>query len=435
MKSLYRVLMSLLLMLATVFLVNCAGGAPGCPQVLFGSSTCLSGSGGGTGFGGGGTGGGGGGSSSTTLYAYDIDQAGTIDGYTNSSSAGQMVAITNYTAPTIPVNAGGVGMVVAQKQYLYAGFGSTGQLYGWVIASDGSLTAISGSPYTAPFLGFYGSGVGETDMTTDPGGTLLFISDTLQNEIYVYQIGTNGVLTAAANSPFAVPFEPMNLATDGLGKYLYAIDGNYTTHQGSEIAAYSIGSGGVLTPVVGSPFSGTGYNMWFVKGDPTGNFLIGTTGSWAFDGVPDDDHLYVFNITQTGTNAGAITPVTTSPFSTVYSPFGIAVQSDTGGNLVYSVSINDTATGYNPVEGYSLSTSGTLTAVTGSPFTGVGNGQWAQFDQSGAFLFVYQSYENTAGQTITQLVPLSVASGGTLTQPLSNLTLATPGFWVVTDEP
>jgi hypothetical protein len=437
MKSLYRVLMSLLLMLATVFLVNCAGGIPGCPQVNFGNTTCSS-SGGGGGFSGGG-GGGGGGTSSTTLYVYAVDQAGTIDGYVNSASAGEMIPISGYTAPTVPLNTGGVGMVVAQKQYLYAGFGSTGQLYGWVIGTDGSLTAISGSPYTAPFLGFFGSGVGQADMTTDPGGTMLFISDTLQQVIYVYTIGANGVLTAATGSPFAVPFEPMNLSTDGLGLYLYAIDGNYLQHTGSQIAAYSIGTGsnlGVLTPVTGSPFTGTGYNMWLVKGEPTGKYLIGTSGSAAFNGVADDDHIYVFGITQSGTNAGAITPVTGSPFTTQYSPFAIAVQSNTNGNLVYSMSINDTETAFNPIEGYQLSSTGTLTVLSGSPFSGVGDGSWGQFDQSGGYLYIYGSYINAStGATVTQVSPLAISTAGAVTQPLSTFSLANPGFWVVTDQP
>lgn len=439
MKILYRVLTILLLMAATIFLANCAGGIPGCPQVEFGSSTCSSSSSGSSGFGSGGGGGGGGGGSTETLYVYAVDEAGTIDGYVNSTSAGQMIEIPSYTPPTVPVNSGGVGMAVAQKQYLYAGFGATGQLYGWVIGQDGSLTAITNSPYTAPFLGFYGSGVGQADMITNPGGTLLFISDTLQNEIYVYSIGTGGALTAVTGSPFTVPFEPMNLSTDGLGLYLYAIDGNYLQHTGSEIAAYSIGSGsnlGVLTPVTGSPFSGTGYNMWLMKGEPTGQFMIGTSGSAAFNGVPDDDHLYVFGITQSGTDAGALTPVTGSPFSTVYSPFAIAVQAETGGNLVYSMSINDTETAFNPVEGYSIATSGTLTAVSGSPFSGVGDGSWGQFDQTGGFLYIYASYISAStGATVTQISPLAASSTGALTQSLSTFALQTPGFWVVTDQP
>lgn len=393
----------------------------------FGSSSCTAS--------GGGLSSGGGGGSTTAAFAFAVDTAGTIDGYTLNTSGSTFAATSNYTAPTVPTNNGGVGMVVAQKQFLYTGFGAVGQLYGWSIDASGVLTAINGSPFSAPFLADFGVGVGETNMTTNPAGTLLFISDTTQSGIYVYSIGSGGVLTLVAGSPFAVPFEPMNLSTDGLGKYLYAINGNFDTHTGSEIAAYSIGTGsslGVLTPVVGSPFLGTGFAMWAVKGEPTGNYLIGTSGKSAFYSGADDLHLYVFGITQSGASAGAITPV--SSIVTQFSPFNIAVQSNSGGDLIYSFSFNDTATGFNGVEGYEVSSAGALSVLQGSPFTNVAEGSWGQFDQTGAYLFAYSSFLNESTDTVvTQLGPDEVGSGGLLTQPITTLTLATPGFWVVTD--
>jgi 6-phosphogluconolactonase (cycloisomerase 2 family) len=267
-------------------------------------------------------------------------------------------------------------------------------------------------------------------MVINPAGTMLFVSDTTQDEIYVYTIGTGGVLTEVTGSPFSVPFPPMNLATDGLGRYLYAIDGDYTTHTGSQIAAFAIGTGGVLTTISGSPFA---YNMWQVEGDPSGQFLIGTSGNTvSYSGI-DDTNLYVFNITPSGTSAGAITQIAVVP--TVYSPFSIAVQPNTGGNLVYSFSFNDSDTAFNAIEGYQLnSTTGDLAPDTGSPFSGVANGSWGQFDQSGTLLFVYSSYLNeTTGTFVTQLAPIEVGSGGALTQPVATLPLVTPGFWAVTD--
>jgi hypothetical protein len=425
-----RVLLSLLTVLATMFLVNCRDYSCG----GFGALPCTSS----TGTGGTGPFGGSGGGSKPTAFAFAVDDTGTIDGYTLNTTAGTFAATAGYTAPVVPPNDGGVGMVVAQEQFLYAGFGSVGALYAWSIdPTTGDLTAISGSPYAAPFLSAYGLGVGQANMITNPAGTLLFISDTLQNEIYVYTIGSGGALTLVTGSPFLVPFGPMNLATDGLGKYLYAIDGNFNTHTGVAIAAYVIGSGtslGTLTPVAGSPFVGANYSMWQLNGEPTGQYLIGTSGNSVVKSGVDDDHLYVFSISQSGTNAGAIAPVTGSPFVTQYSPFSIAVQSNSNGNLLYSFSFNDTASAFNAVEGYAISSTGTLTADTNSPFGGVAEGSWGQFDQSGTLLFVYSSYTNeSTGDVITQLGPLDVGTGGALTQPIFTLTLATPGFWVVTD--
>jgi hypothetical protein len=225
----------------------------------------------------------------------------------------------------------------------------------------------------------------------------------------------------ASGAPFSVPFFPGNMGTDGLGKYLYVTENTNS----QEVAAFAIGSSGSLTTVSGSPFA---FPLGQVQGDPTGNFLIGIQSSNY--GIDD---LYVYNITQSGTTAGAISAVSGSPFTTPSLPDTFAVQPDSGGNQVYIFGVNATETAFNPVAGYTLSSSGTLTADTGSPFTGVGDGSWGQFDQSGAFLFVYSSYTNTSDQVVTQITPLTVGSGGALTQPISTLTLATPGFWVVTD--
>jgi hypothetical protein len=265
-------------------------------------------------------------------------------------------------------------------------------------------------------------------MITNPAGTLLFVENTSGQVVYVYQIGSGGVLTAVSGSPFPIPLFPGNLATDGLGKYLYVTQDLGGTNS-SKVAAFSISSSGSLTSVPGSPFA---YPMWQVQGDPSGNYLIGTSSS-----DTGDSHLYVFSIAQSGTSAGAITPVAGSPFTTTYSPFAIAVQPNSGGNLVYSFSINATDTGFNPIEGYQLSSStGALTALSGSPFSNLSDGSWAQFDQSGQFLFPHSVVvdENT-GVATTTLGVLDVGSGGILTQPISPVTLANEGFWVVTDAP
>jgi 6-phosphogluconolactonase len=420
-----RAVLMLLVALATIGLASCDHYNCSTGPILSGSCTASA-----TGLGSGGTTG-----SATAAFVFVSDgagtgTAGTIDGYTLNTTASTFAATPSYTAPSTPLLDSGVGMVVAQAQFLYTGFASTNQIFGWSIGADGTLTAVNGSPYSVSFMDFVPAGFGTQSIITNPAGTLLFFS-TFQDNIYVYQIGSGGVLTAAAGSPFSAPFSG-NLATDGLGKYLYITDAN--DHAGSQIAAYSIGTSGSLTAVQGSPFA---FPMWQVQGDPTGKFLIGTTGhSVALNGT-DDDHLYVFGITQAGTNvtnAGAIAPVTGSPFATQFSPLSIAVQSNTSGNLVYSFGLADSDLAFNPVEGYELGSTGTLTLASGSPFSDATVGDLGQLDQSGAFLFVYGGIFNTSTNTITyQLGAFDVGSGGTLTQPTSTLTLPAGGFFAVTD--
>jgi 6-phosphogluconolactonase (cycloisomerase 2 family) len=369
---------------------------------------------------------GGGGTTSASAFAFAVDTAGTIDGYTLDATNSVFGPTAGYTAPVIPTQDDGSGMVVAQKKYLYVGIPSTFQVFGYSVDSNGGLTALSGSPFGANYLS---TAVGTKNMITNPAGTFLFVLSGVSNQIYVYQIGSSGSLSVVSGSPFTIPFLGANLAIDGLGKYLY-ITQNLGSHTGLQVAAYSISSSGGLTAVQGSPFA---YPMWEVAADPTGKYLIGTTGSTLSVNGTDDFHLYVFSIQQSGSNAGALTQVSGSPFTTVYSPYGIAMQPNSTGNLVYSFSINDTDTGYNAVEGFSLdSTTGSLTALSLSPFSGISDGFWGQIDQSGAYLFVYGGVLNN-GTVTADLGAMNIGTGGALTEPTSQLTLPTSGFWTVTD--
>jgi hypothetical protein len=389
--------------------------------VTFGSSTCaggppsLSSTGGST-------------DAAFVFVADGLASPGSIKGYTLATNVTPptLAATTSYTAPVTPSNDTGMGMAVAQKKFLYTAFGSTNQVFGWTISTTGGLSLVQSSPYTPSpkFVSSFSSTFDTQRVITNPAGSLLFIADEFGSQIYVYQIGSAGALTAVGGSPFAVPFFPGNLTTDGLGKYLYVTDtsGNHT---GSEIAAYSIGSNGVLSAVAGSPFSGVDFDMWQVQGDPTGTFLIGTKGLSVSVNGSDDKNLYVFTIGPSGAPEAPVL------FATQNSPFNIAVQSNANGNLVDSFGIADDGLSFNPVESYTLSSSGALTAVNGSPFTAAEVGSSGQFDQSGGLLFVYGGLTNNG--TITYQVTAFQVLAGAPTQPITEGTYG--GFWVATDVP
>jgi hypothetical protein len=259
---------------------------------------------------------------------------------------------------------------------------------------------------------------------TNPAGTLLFVGDEFASQVFVYQIGGGGGLTAVAGSPFSVSFSPGNMTTDGLGRYLYFTDST-GSHTGSEIAAYTIGTGtgsalGALTPVPNSPFFATNFDMWQVQGEPTGNFLIGTKGLSS-----GDDNLYVFSI---GTLGALSTPP--AVFPTTNPPENIAVQHNSGGNLIYSLGLDSAGTAFNPVEGYQLA-SGVLAKVNSSPFSVAAVGDTAQFDQSGGLLFVYGGLFD--GKSVVYNLTSLDVSAGNLTTPTGTGTFG--GYWVVTDAP
>lgn len=410
-----------IIMIASVLIMAGCGYQYKC-GVTFGNSTCASSGGGGLGTTGT--------SSGNAVFAYNIVFAGSVNGTGLSSSAG-FQTISGFSAPAVPTNDESAEIVVVPKKFVYAAFPASQQLFAWSINSDGSLSAVSGSPFTLSGLGsmiLNTTGVNFTSMAVNPAGTLLFLGYSSFAEIDVYQIGSTGTLTQVPGAPFSTgTLQPYNLSFDGLGKYLYVTTG--PEGLGQQVAAYSIGSSGTLTTVQGSPFA---FNMWQLQGDPSGKFMIGISGrSNALNGLTDDTNLYTFSIQQSGANAGALTQVSGSPFTTLFAPVNLAVQPvSSNGSFVYSFSVSTLEP--NPIEGYQLDTnSGALTAMSNSPFSNIGTAPWGQFDQSGAYLFIFASTS-----TSSSLGALNVASGtGVLTEPIGPATLDPSTYFAITDAP
>jgi len=410
-----------LLMLCALLLSSC-GYQYKC-GVTFGTSSCnSSGSGLGTT----------GSTSGNTAFAYSIAFSGLVHGAgLSGGTSSTFQSISGFTAPTVPASDESAEIVVVPKKFVYAMFPASQTLYAWTIdATSGGLTAVSGSPFTIAGLGNVianSSGVNYSSMAVNPGGTLLYFAYAGSGQIDAYQISSTGTLTQVSGAPFSSSIQPWNLTFDGLGKYLYVTSGPQGL--GQQVAAYSIGSSGALTAVPGSPFS---FNLWMLQGDPSGKYMIGISGrSNALNGLVDDDSLYVFNIQQSGSNAGALTQVSGSPFPTVAAPINLAVQPVvSNGSFVYTFSVNTLEP--NPIEGYQLDTgTGALTAMTGSPFGNIGTGYWGQFDQSGAYLFIFATTN-----TNSSLGVLNVASGtGDLTEPTGPVSLDVTTYFAVTDAP
>jgi len=357
------------------------------------------------------TGGNTGSTTSAGSYLFIAD-AGGIAGEMLNPSASQITATTNWNPVSVDTNLTGTWTAVAQSKYLYVGYPSIGQIYGLAIAQDGTVSLLnSGTPFAAGYL-INGYSLAAQAMITNPAGTLLFVLDPSVGQLHTYQIATDGGLSEASNSPIYMPsgFLPYNLATDGLGAYLYVSDlenGNVT----GQVAAYGIGSDGSLTAVTGSPFA---MKLQQMQGDSSGKYMVGTTAGVY---VPDDN-VYLAAI---GTNGVLSTPVA---YAATDSPITVAVQPNQGGTLVYTFDLN------GGVEGFQIDTSkGALVTVAGSPFNIPGAS--GQFDPSGQFLFVAeQSIDATTN--ILDVYDLSATSN--LTKYLATVGWSS-GAWSVTDTP
>lgn len=361
-----------LVVVATISLLGCGHYTCG---TTFGNATCKS-SGGGLSQGGG----------NGTALAFDFFLDGSsLDGAILDTSV-NFSLINNFVNQGLPLSGSFGGMVVVQKQWLYAAKSS--QIYAYSInGTTGALTALSNSPTVY-------SGTEANWTTTDPAGKFLFVTGANNDAVWVFAIDqTSGALTTVGSFSTGIGFAAYP-TTDGLGRFLYVTAGNL----GSQVAVFAIGATGSLTPV-----STLSISIAQLQGEPTGQFLLGITGNGANNGFTSDDHVYVYSINQ---STGALTPVVNSPFATTYTPASLSVHPN--GTLVYT--FNQTVTGTSPMEGFQFdNTTGALSPLAGiSPFTAL-TAPAGTFDQSGAYLFMHP------GTT------LSVASVDTTTGNLTSI--------------
>jgi hypothetical protein len=208
----------------------------------------------------------------------------------------------------------------------------------------------------------------------------------------MFSVASSGALTPVGGSapdPYAG-----SVAFSPSGKLLAAADASGSTPAGGHtVSMFAVGSSGALTPVSGSPFT-VGYQPTSISFSPNGSLLAVTAGPLGAPGPEGPDELYVFSVSA----SGALTPVAGSPYSV---SAGQVVFSPAGG-LLAAVDVN---TG---VTMYSVSFSGALTKVSGSPYKAFGGAaSAAAFGPKGSYLAV----SNFSGG----VTMYSVASSGALT--------------------
>lgn len=380
-------------LLATMWTAGCGHYVCG---TTFGASTC-------TPSGSGISGGGGGGNTiGLTAFVYFVDpSAGQIaaEGL-NVNNSQTFAPVSSFVSPAISGGGNG-GMVVVGKKYLYIAATNSVLLGFSISSSTGALTPVPNSPYaiTGPSI------------AADPQGRFLFVGG--PGIISALSINSDGSLTPVPGSPFSTAgITPTQLVTDGLGKYLYAAGA-------STVGEYSYDqTTGALSAVAGSPLY-TG--MAEIASEKTGKFILGIMGTTS--------DVFVFAIGSTG----ALTGVTGSPFPTELAAVHLAVSPN--GAFVYTFNQSDfgaLATA-QPMEGFSLNGAGVLTALSGSPFTGL-NAALGVFDQSGEFLFTVAEVPNSSVQPEGEFAYAVDTITGAVSNSLPNAGVVSETF-AVTDEP
>jgi 6-phosphogluconolactonase len=403
MKLADRILFLVLAAVATLGWAGCGGGC---------STTSVSGTGGSSGATGSvasggsvcgpGTSPGGGGGGNTASFLYYVGSSDILGA--GLSTTGTFAGLSPFTPPTLPSRAGS-DMIVVNKKFLYLPQSDSLTIQAFAINhSSGSLTAISGNPFPT---------AGADSIASDPAGRFLFAGNDTTGQISAFQINpTTGALTAAPGSPFSafnLDFVHL-LAVDGTGKFLYAGQGLSSL----PVYGFSIDQNtGALSQIIGSPF---GLGVAGIRTDFTGKFAVGLSG------ITGDNHLYVFGIDAT---TGALAPVANSPFATVTAtPLDLRIHSSS--QFVYSTGF-DSNSAFAAIEGFQLDAStGALTALANSPFTGLPIVTKCKWDQGGGNAFcadattsafsVLTTNTSTGGLTHT-VTDLSVTSNGVAFAP------------------
>ncbi len=241
---------------------------------------------------------------------------GDIVSYAINPTTGALSSMVTTTPPDIPSSL----VVGPSGKYLYVTSHSSSTVMAYSIAADGTLTQISGSPFSVPAsncgafcentadalvydapketlyvnmdyswyvatftvdsstgaLTWVNNGTevkcGPSFVTLDITGSFVYVGDACGAAVNAYEETTSDTaepLTPVAGSPFDAGGTPISAMAEPSGKYFYVVNQGDNT-----ISAYTI-SAGVLTPLTNSPFAitngTTSANQIVV--DPSGGYL------------------------------------------------------------------------------------------------------------------------------------------------------------------
>ena len=289
----------------------------------------------------------------------------------------------------------------SSSDLIFVANATTATLSAYIVGSS-TLTAVSDTPLSLAYV--------PQAAVVSHANTFLYVAG--PSAIYLYTIGTSGVLTAGGAVTYA---DVVSLDVSPDGKWLagldaaselidiWAIDTSTGALTTEASAAYSI-SDAVVVPRM-------------LRFTPSGNYIIaalGTAGDVVFTfntstaaaassqrlttgSTSTSDNALAINstsstvyIARSGTttglaaytigSAGALTAVSGSPFATGITPYAVAI--DSTGNYVYVAN-----RGSGTISGFSIGSGSILTALGSSPYSAGTLVTSLALDNSGSYLF------------------------------------------------
>lgn len=297
-----------------------------------------------------------------------------------------------------PANVGGTIAVSPPSRELFIGDHVLDKLSAFVLNGNQYLAA-PGSPYPG------GSGPGLLeDVTTTPNGNFVYVLG-LSATISGFSVAANGSLTAISGSPFSVAPNSVDAVTDASGKFLFAVNA-------SSVSAFTINSATGALSAIGQPVALPGSTLpspGFAATTPIGNFLyvaltgVNSVAAFSFD-----------------TTTGALTAVSGSPFAVGSMPQTLTATSTT----IYVMDALDdkiSALGWDK-------TTGALTEIGGSPFDAQGADGGEMATLVGCYLYATR-VNNLLSSNTDAVVGFTIDSSGALTPLAGSPFLSSVPLW------
>ena len=224
-------------------------------------------------------------------------------------------------------------------------------------------------------------------------GTYLYVVDTYQptytdanpgpGGVVVFPVNTDGSLgTAVANgsqSYFPVQNNPLSVNVTANGSFVYVVNAN-TSAQAGTVSAFSVGTGGVLSTISGSPFS-AGVAPTASASDPTSRFYYVTDSA--------TNQLIAYTISA----SGSLVPLENGPFATATFPDAVTI--DPSGTYIYVANYNS-----NSISAYQITQStGAPSGLAGAATYATDTGPTCVLVEPAFGRFVYTS--NFLGNSVT----------------------------------
>ena len=305
-------------------------------------------------------GGGGSGGGTTANRVYIANQAAnSIGGF--AIGTGTLAAVNNSPLATSykPFSM----VVTPNNALLYVG-SATGGIFVYFINSDGSLTT--------PSTGSQPAGVAAPALTVSPDGKWLIALDGTTQQLDIFQINASTGALSSVNAPATYPvtsgtWQPSDVRVSPDGTLIFAALGTagdavftFNTTSGVATSSQSLTTGDTSTGDYGIAVSKTGY-LYIARSGTNGGVAVYSIGS-----------------------GGLLTPVTGSPFAAGNGTF--AVTLDSTGTYVYAANRKDgTISGYTIVPATTL-LGLSLTPLGGSPYVSGNGAQSIGIDSTNKYL-------------------------------------------------